>query len=138
MEELKDENQGVYTAKEKELLELVTTRRIQMIEANFKTGAPESTGEQRVTNEILTALANDVHTAAANRLKHEADQNDAAIKQRMAALLTEKANRRAKQADRPADAVIEVADDLIGKPDFVPGELEIDAPAVTYDEIMKD
>ena len=137
MEE-KDENKGVYTAKEKELLELVTSKRIQMIEANFKTGAPESTGEQRVTNEILTALANDVHTAAANRLKHEADQNDAAIKQRIAAILVEKANRRAKQADRPADAVIEVKDDAISKPNFVPGELEIDPVVVTYDEIMKD
>lgn len=137
MEE-KQNNNGIYTIKEQGILDFVMNKRLEMVEANFKNGVPESTGEQRVTNEILSAIDNSVHTAAANRLKHEADQNDAAIKQRMAALLVEKANRRAKQADRPADAVIEVSDSSIEKPNFVPGELDIDSPAITYDDIMGD
>lgn len=129
---------GIYTVKEQGILDFVMNKRLEMVEANFKNGAPESTGEQRVTNEILTALSNDIHTAAANRLKDESIKSDAEIKQHMAALLKEKANRRAKQADRPVDAKIETSDSPIEKPNFVPGELEIDPVVVTYEEIMGD
>lgn len=111
----------LYTEEENTDLDYTRARRIAMVDQLFANGAPTSSKDMRVANEILNGIDSSTHTKVANRLKHQETQNTEAILNTVTEAL--KSITAAKSLHN-VSANVEL-DNVYIPTDLVPGELDV-------------
>ena len=81
IEEPEQNTNGVFTAKEEELLELTLDTRIAIIKGMCKDGVPLDGKSVRVLNEVMNGADSSVNQTASTRLKKDEIKNNDSIKE---------------------------------------------------------
>ncbi len=127
---------GIYTEEEQQLLDKSISYRLRMVEEQFKDGTPTRTNEIRVVNEVLNSIDTAISNAANTRLKQSEVENQGKIKETVAEILKQQAEKRKLQIDRPIDVEVVLDDVTLVKPDFVPDETSTEHKEIELKDIM--
>lgn len=140
-EEIKNNmDNGIYTPEESALLNKTLDLRVQMIDAIFKEGVPKHGGTIRVMNEVMSAIDTAINNKANARLKATETKNQSEIKEQVAELIRQQANRVARHARENIEEEVVITEDEIaslgGVPEFVPGEASMEYKPIDVDDVM--
>lgn len=127
---------GIYTEEEQQLLDKSISYRLRMVEEQFKDGTPTRTNEIRVVNEVLNSIDTAISNAANTRLKQSEVENQGKIKETVAEILKQQAERRKLQTARPIDVEVTLNDVDLVKPDFVVDETSTEHKEIELKDIM--
>lgn len=113
------ETNGVFSAKEEELLELNLDTRISIIRGLCKDGVPLDSKTVRVLNEVMNGADSSINQTASTRLKKEEIKNTDSIKETALQVLLNIS--RSKKQNMPVNRNLDKASDFIPD-DIVMGE----------------
>lgn len=119
IEEPEQNTNGVFTAKEEELLELTLDTRIAIIKGMCKDGVPLDGKSVRVLNEVMNGADSSVNQTASTRLKKDEIKNNDSIKETALQVLLNIS--RSKKQNTPIERNLDKASDYIPD-DIVAGE----------------
>ena len=125
------ENNSIFTDEEQEILKMTKDIRVNAVKHITKSGIPDKVGEQRILNELLNSLDDMVQKSAANRLKHEENNNKEAMLDSVAAALMSISAKKLPAVDR----VIEGGDEIIPE-DIVEGEIDVNPTPLNPDDFI--
>ncbi len=124
-----------YTQREQAIIDRNLDRREQLISAMMADGVPTKTGEVRVIKEVIESIDNKITETAKLRLKHDENTNAANAAENAAEILKAIASRKATEIFIPQNNSIELEDKYMDTIEIVAGELEINPPTLTLDDI---
>ena len=114
---------SIFTKEEQELLEFTKKIRVNTLNKMVENGVPESTSEIRVLNELATSLDKQVNDNAANRLKHNDNNNKEAVLDLVSELIKNSAIDKAN-ANKATEVDRVIPKELLPT-DIVDGELDV-------------
>lgn len=129
---------SIFTPSEQNDLDQLRNYRMAMIQEAFKDGTPADSKTMRVINELLTSQESAITTTASIRVKQEAAKSDTEIKETIANIFKEHANKMSSLPTRDLTVEVELVTDELEPPIFVPGETSDVQEQIDFHSIMGD
>lgn len=129
---------SIFTPSEQNDLDRLRNYRMAMIQEAFKDGTPADSKTMRVINELLTSQESAITTTASIRVKQEAAKSDTEMKETIAAIFREQASQLASVPNRDITLEIELKQEGLEEPIFVPGETSDVQEQIEFHKIMGD
>lgn len=133
---MSDKNKTIYTPEEEQLIQQGLEYRQKMLAQAFSEGTPKRGSDMRIVNEILNSIDSVVNNSANTRLKQKDVENQTQVKASIVAILTEAAERRAKNVRANVEQPVVLDDTNIEKPTFVPGEMSTELEDIELKDIL--
>jgi len=125
-------NDSFYTSEESKILNKTMDIRMKIVDSMVEDGVPIKTNEIRVLKEVIESIDNKTTENAKLRLKHDENITAGNNAELAAEMLKQIASRKVEDVYIPRNMELP---SNVKEPTIVTGELEINPPTLTLDDI---